>query len=627
MKFEDVKKQSFPTVSIEEWKEAAESSMKGKSVASLVTDTYEGITLHPLYIDEDRLMEQYPGQFPFTRGIYKNGYMERPWRICQPVSGEDGSAANRNMHAALSRGQDVITFSEKLLLTPAEELFKELNLEELPIFIDTNGKWKEFTSSFLEYCQKQNISKEEIKGALAEDPIAGWAEKGLLPEETDIFFDGWFNDLKEKAAELPRVRFILIKAESYHNAGADAVQELAYSLAEAVQYLEEGKRNGQSIEDLARSMIFSYAIDSMFFLNIAKLRAGRRLFALLAQAYEVDPEAFKMEIHAVTSSLMETLFDKHVNILRAANAAFSAALAGIQYLQVRPFDSQTEQASSLGERLARNTQLILKEETHITRVTDPAGGSWYVEDLTDELADRAWKLFVEIQNAGGILAILKNGSLQHEVDKVYSKRLKNAAERKASIIGTNVYANLAEQIESSPAFKAETRNAEGECMAIPPLKSRRIAEEYESLRLQAINYKKQTGEFPKIGIVNVGKLKAYKQRMDFIRAMAAAGGVDTLESPGCLSLGEVLDFIKNHPLPVYCLCGSDEEYSETAKSIVEAIKTQLPGCKVYLAGQQPDSLTEQLTEAGVSDFISIKKNAVVWLRNLMQDLEVTNENT
>lgn len=324
MELKDVKNITFPKPSLEEWKEATEVSLKGKSVEKLKTYTYEGITLNPLYTEKEdsaRKTAELPGFFPFTRGITPTGYYEQPWLVVQPVSGITADEANEKMQAAFKRGQNVVAYPARLLAEGAriEKLFNNIPLKELPVFIDLKGKQKEF---FPQIKAVADLQKAQLKGVLAEDPIAEWLIGGQLPEDTDQYFAEWIKTVQDYQKVGPNLKTVLVNTAVFHNGGANAVQEIAYGLAVAVQYVLEGQKQGLSISEITEKIVFSFAVDSNYFMSIAKLRAARRLWAGLAEAFDTAPHHFKMAIHAVTSELTETLYDQHVNILRTTNQAF-----------------------------------------------------------------------------------------------------------------------------------------------------------------------------------------------------------------------------------------------------------------------------------------------------------------
>lgn len=612
MNIDNVKDLSFPKSDYDQWRSAAEAALRGKTIDKLKTPTYEGITLNPLYTDDNVSLTdtENPGEFPYTRGIYTKGYHDEPWAVCQPVGGADCKEANRKMKSALLRGQNAIVFPADLLVNgDLTELLDGLPLEQLPLYIDARGLQK----SLLPQLGKLTSS---LTGVLAEDPVAEWCVDGQIPREPESFFESWFHTLREMDSHAPEVKSILIKSVSYHNAGASAIQELAYALATAALYLAEGQKNGFTVEDLADKMIFSFAVDSDYFMNIAKLRAARRLWAQFADAYHADADHFKMVIHAVTSERSETLYDEHVNILRTANQAFASAIGGIQYLEVHPFNHTSSKENQSADRIARNIHLILKEETHITEVADPAGGSWYVEQLTDEIAVKAWEKFFDIHTSGGILPLLQEGKIQAEIRDVFKKRERDLASRKVSIIGTNVYPNPADLGSDRSAVKEITSyNTLPDPQSIPAIKLKRLAEPFEELRQRSAAHRKVSGEAPQIGLLTFGELKNYKPRADFMKALAAAGGIEVVEGSGV----EAIDFVKKTSVHTLCLCGSDEDYKV---QVVKDIKKVLPQVRLYLAGKQKEEVEAEFKEAGIQDVLHSKTNAVELLTEWHKQLGV-----
>lgn len=618
MELKDVKNISFPKPSYEEWKVAVETSLKGKTVESLQTDTYEGIALQPLYTEEFVAENtELPGFFPYTRGISATGYVTQPWIACQTIDGVTAEDANEKLRAVLHRGQNAITYSVDVLAKGARlpKLLKDVPVNTLPFFIDLKGKQKEYLPEF-------KAVEDAVTGVLAEDPIAEWILTGQVPEDTDSFFQEWATTIGAYESFAPELKTILIKTPVFHNGGANAVQELAYGLAVAVQYLLEGQKQGLAVESIASKIVFSFAVDSNYFMNIAKLRAARRLWAGVATAFNVDPTYFKMHIHAATSEVTETLYDPYVNILRTTNQAFAAAVGGIQYLQINPFNHVSGVTDEISERIARNTHLILKEETHITRVVDPAGGSFYVEQLTNEVADQAWAKFLEVDAAGGILEALKKGTIQAEIAEVFAKKEQNLALRKESLIGTNVYPNPADEAQVATKDQVASYVVVNQPISIAPITLKRIAEQFEALRLRSAAYKQEHGTAPKVGFINLQELKAYKPRADFVKGLVSAGGIDTVQSDGCNSNEEALAFVADTKLPIYCLCGSDDAYGLLAEQLVAAVKASYPETTLYVAGKQQAELTTALQTAGVQEFLHVKSNAISTLTELLEKLGV-----
>ena len=620
MKLKDVKQIAFPKPSFTDWEEAAKAGLKGKPLDVLHTETCEGIRLKPLYTEEDidpSSKDEVPGEFPFTRGIYRNGYLEAPWLICQQVSGRDAREANRNMREALMRGQNSVSYPVEML-TDEEMLpilMAGLDLEASPLFIDTK-QLQLFVLPGLEA-----NSEKPLQGVLAEDPAAEWAHNGQVPADTASYFDEWFAFLKQAAERLPSLRTVLIKGSSYHNAGAHAVQEIAYALSTAALYLQEGLARGMKPGRLAGKMVFSFAADSNFFLSIAKIRAARRLWAQMAAAFDAEPEAFRMHIHAVTSGLSETVYDEHVNILRTANQAFAAAAGGIQYLEIHPFTHASGKEDKLAERVARNTHLILQEETQLTVTADPAGGSWYVEALTDQLAEKAWAKFLEMDGAGGMLELLKQGRIQQETAEAAEKRMARIRSRRDSLIGTNVYPNPAEEASPAGPARGDAYFMNIEFKEIMPLEPVRLAEPFELLRQRSAAFR-QTGGKTAVGLIGIGPLKSYKARADFVAAFAAAGGLESVQSPACTSPEEAAAFVRESGLDVFCLCGTDADYEQSGLDILRELKRRYPKTAIYTAGKQKEAAEKAFLDAGTAGFIHIKTDAAAMLDELQKQIGV-----
>ncbi|WP_285768855.1 methylmalonyl-CoA mutase family protein [Peribacillus sp. SI8-4] len=616
MELKDVKNITFPKPSFAEWKAAVEVTLKGKTIDKLKTHTYEGITLDPLYTASLGAKAELPGFFPFTRGTSPMGYHEKPWLVVQPVSGITAHEANEKMLAALKRGQNAVAFPARMLAEGArlENMIKNIPLTEIPIFMDLKGGQQNFLPQFKAAVQPQHA---QLTGVLAEDPITQWLLGGQMPEDTDGYFVKWLKTIEEYQKLGKDLKTILINTAVYHNGGANAVQEIAYGLAAAVQYLLEGQKQGLSVASLAGKIVFSFAVSSNYFMTIAKLRAARRLWACLAEPFETAPEHFKMAIHAVTSELTETVYDEHVNILRGTNQAFAAVIGGIDYLEIHPYNHARGKTDDLSERIARNTHLILKEETNITTVVDPAGGSWYIEQLTDEMAEKAWKKFLEIDEAGGILTLIKQGTMQKEIAEVFHERNQNAAFRKDSLIGTNVYPNPADTFKPAAQVDRESYMKVEKPIDIIPITLNRVSVQFERIRLRSERLRASSGAAPKIGLINLKDIKSYKPRADFIKGIAAAGGIETLESEGCQSGEDAVRYVGTTNLANYCVCGSDADYMELAADVIQEIKKHFPQIQIYCAGKQPKELEITLSAAGVKDFIHMRTNSITFLEELL----------
>ena len=342
----------------------------------------------------------------------------------------------------------------------------------------------------------------------------------------------------------------------------------------------------------------------------------------MAKAFGANSESFKMNIHAVTSQVTETKYDEHVNLLRTANQAFAATIGGIQYLEIHPFSHVSGREDPLADRIARNMHVILSEESQIASVVDPAGGSFYVEQLTNELAEKAWTAFLDLDEAGGILASLKEGWIQEQIEAVYKEKERNVALRKDSMIGTNVYPNPADVLTKSESTVTNSYMTINEPIRILPVSLCRLAEPFERIRTRSEAYKNSTGTSLKIGLLNLSEMKSYKLRADFIKGLLATGGIETKDSQGLVVEQDAIQFVEQSGLHVFCLCGSNDDYERYAGKIVTEIKRKQPDTILYIAGQQSSEISEKLKSAGVKDFITVETNVLEILVQLQLELGV-----
>lgn len=381
-------------------------------------------------------------------------------------------------------------------------------------------------------------------------------------------------------ANLPDVKTILLDGQIYRNAGASAKEELAYTFANAIDLFNALKERGVPVDVIAGRTAFSFSAAAPFFMEIAKFRAAKKLWAAVLSGFGTDPLKFPIDLHASTSMITKTRHDIHVNMLRAATEAFSAAVGGVSSLSISPFDEVLGKPGKTGERVARNTHYVLKEESHLSKVQDPAAGSWYIEELTSELAEQSWKEIQAIETLGGFAEAAKTEYIQNHLSSLLEKRLEDISKRTVQLIGTNVYANLQESaneakakervnpgisttnsapdiakwIQEAYTFKATEINSlmyRDELQdGVKPLLQKRLSEPFEELRAALSRFKKETGSFPFIHVVVLGNPIDYKARLDFTAGLLAAGGVEA----------KITAMDEAEAEKPVILCGTDEEY-------------------------------------------------------------------
>ncbi|KAB2338448.1 methylmalonyl-CoA mutase [Cytobacillus depressus] len=598
--------ETFQAYTREDWVQKVEEALKGKSVESLDTNTYENIKLKALYTKEDvkdQFASQYPGQSDFRRGHHSLGFLTEEWRIAQRISGEDDRVFRENLLSAIEKGQSALSFDmEKLNINELESVVGDL-YTKLPFSIEVYENQRNIISqlSKLSDCKK-------ISGYIAADPLAQGALKGETVQlET---FDEFAEIIQVADQNMPKLRTLLINTSVYHNAGTHDVQELAIAISAGVHNIEELVNRKLNVETIFEKMVFKFSIGANFFMEISKLRAARILWAKIAEAYGVKNH--QMVIAAETSLFTKTAYDPYVNLLRAGNEAFAAVLGGIQYLHVGPFNEVEGKTTAFSERIARNTQFILKNESHLEKVIDPAGGSWYIESLTNELAQKAWSLFLEMEELGGIAETIQTGWLQAQISDVLNKRSQDIFTRKKSIIGTNVYANLDEKpLEFLDSISNQTRG-------IPQV---RLSEPFEKLRKLAEKIT-ATGNKSAIGLICLGKLKDHKTRKDFITGFFAPGGIHTYNSQSIFNVEMAFEFLQESNLSDYVICGNDQQYDETAFEIIRFIKERKPHIRLFLAGLPDKDKREAFEQAGIDQFIHLRSNCYDVLSSLLSKMEV-----
>jgi methylmalonyl-CoA mutase len=620
---EKIKNQTFAAKTDREWKKAAEASLKGKTVESLQTNTYETIILKPLYTKQDeQQIPAYSGGSDFRRGIYPLGYITNEWKVAQLLSYQTPEELQVKLHQSFEKGQTAISFEVKEVLLENDNLLNILgeSFNQYPFAINAKDYQIAFLSELTKMTEKDGASRR-INGYIGSDPVAIFAAGGGISE---ALFNDWITIIVRSNQKFPNLRTILIDTVPFHNGGANAVQELGIAIAEGVYYLEKLLEAGMGLDEILSKMVFQFSIGGNFFMEIAKLRASRVLWNRVSEVYGAKGDVCGMNIAAQTSSFTKTINDPHVNLLRSGSEAFAAVVGGVQYLHVNPFDNLTG-ATPFSERIARNTQLLLKEEAHLKKTIDPAGGSWYIEELTNQLAEKAWEFFQQIDANGGILEVLKANWLQQEITAIYDKKNTDIQTRKQSIIGTNVYANLDESITVIKQLQEKSYIdwEENSLIKIEAIPQRRLAEPFEELRRKARNLEGKIGLTPAVGMICLGNLKQHKARLDFMKGFLAAGGMKSVESTSILSLENARLFVSKHGLKHFCICGTNEDNDLFGPEILKALNAEFQDQIFYLAGLPEKENQSRWLNAGIKQFIHVKSNCYETLSTILNDLEVS----
>ncbi|MBT2656509.1 methylmalonyl-CoA mutase subunit beta [Bacillus sp. ISL-18] len=620
---ENIKNQSFLQKTIEDWQEKAESTLRGKKIDSLHHHTYENIVLKPLYSrNDEKPVPDYPGGSDYRRGIDPLGYHTNKWNVAQQLAYQSPSELKEKLHDALEKGQTAIAIkvSEELIETnhSLSSVLEGL-YHQYPLAINAKG-WQSAVLKVLAKLAEDENTADKVTGYIGSDPIALFAEEGAFSQE---YIEEWKKNTNKYSKSFSSLSTILIDTTPYHNGGANAVQELAIAIAEGVQYLDILQESELDLHAIVKKIVFQFSIGNNFFMEIAKLRAARVLWNRITELYGIKDEARGMIISAETSSFTKSLHDPYVNLLRAGNEAFAATIGGAQYLHVAPFDHLTV-TTPFAERIARNIQLLLKHEAHLEKVIDPAGGSWYVEELTNELAEKAWDYFQKIEAQGGILNSLKSNWLQQEIKAVYDSKNLDIQTRKQSMVGTNVYADINE-IPSNPQQRNINHfflNGTYSLSEIDAIPARRLTEPFEELRKKAKQLEEKVGTIPSVGIVCLGELKHYKPRLDFMKGFLAAGGLNAIESKPILNIEHAKQFILETATSYFCFCGTNEQYELAGENILSVLLSEFPDCLFYLAGLPEVEKQPQWQSLGIKQFIHAGTNCYETLIAILTDMEV-----
>ena len=599
----------FAPTTTEAWKEKAVSDLKGADYEKkLVWKTNEGFSVQPFYRQEDiaslATTAALPGEFPYVRGNKKDN---NEWLIRQNIEVADFAEANAKARQAIERGVTSVCFSIKGKMLSAEGI--ATLLEGICTCVELNfctcqGKCLQLADILVDYFTAKGYDLATLRGSINYDPVNKLISKG---KEIGEYADG-MKVLVEKMAALPKYKCVAVNALSLNNAGSYISQELGYALAWGNEYLNAMVEAGVPVERAAKAMKFNFGISSNYFMEIAKFRAARMLWATIVKQYEPKCDcACMMKTHAETSTFNMTLFDAHVNMLRTQTEAMSAAVAGVDSITVCPFDKTYETPDEFAERIARNQQLLLKEECHLDKIVDPAAGSYYIETLTASIAKQAWELFLAVENAGGFFAEAKAGNIQKAVNNSGNARREAVSKRREILLGTNQYPNFTETAGTKrPVGKACCCGGNGECEAqYEKLDQSRQASAFETLRLEV----EESGRRPKAFMLTIGNLAMRQARAQFSCNFLACAGYEVIDNLGFATVEEGVEAAMAAKADIVVLCSSDDEYAEHA---IPAFKA-LDGRAMFIVAGAPACM-EELQAAGIEHFIHVRCNVLETLK-------------
>ena len=600
----------FQAPTTQEWLDKIEVDLKGADFQKrLVWRTNEGFDVQPFYRREDlanlKTPDALPGEFPFVRGNKKDS---NEWYVRQNIKVDDPVEANQKALDILNKGVDSIGFrfgGDKVSAEFLETLLKDIRLDIVEVSYRTCPRHAlELAQLLVKYFEKHGYDKEKIVGGVGFDPIDKMLQKG---KDTTPLLEV-APQLVETLKDYPNLRCIMVHSDTLNNAGAYIVQELGYALAWGNEYLQQLVDAGVDVDTAAKSIKFYMGISENYFMEIAKFRAARLLWAQIVKQYEPKCDcACQMIINATTSTYNQTLFDSYVNLLRSQTEAMSAALGGVHSMVVAPFDGVYEKPTDFSERIARNQQLLIKEESHFDRIVDPSAGSYYIEHLTDALAQEAWKIFLKVEEEGGFLQAVKNGTVQDDINATNVKRHGDAAKRKEFILGTNQFPNFTEKSEGKRALNAACccHGGEHQCEAsFKKLETTRLAADFEDLRIHT-----EETKVPTAFMLTIGNLAMRQARAQFSCNFLACAGYKVIDNLGFKTVEEGVDAALEAKADIVVICSSDDEYAEYA---IPAFK-YLNGRAMFVVAGAPACM-DDLKAAGIENFIHVRCNVLETLK-------------
>lgn len=686
----------FEPATPEAWRAAAEALLKGAPFDKVMLTPLGGeLTLEPIYwpdaLDELPQARTLPGFDGYLRGTRPEGYRSQPWEVAQELPYGDPVEYNRALLGDLMRGQTALNVTFDLAtiagvdpdaaqvgevgacglsIADAQDFsraFKDVQADAISIHLRTGCTGLPLGALYFGWLEEAGFDTKACQGSFAMDPLAVWAASGKLPLPLEALYDEMAALAGYCAEKAPLMRAVGVTTLPYHQAGASAMEELGLALATGAAYLRALLKRGFSINDAAKQIRFSFAIGPNFFLEIAKFRAARMLWAQVVEAFGGDAEAQKIQVHARTGLRNKARHDAHVNMLRTTTEALSAVVGGIDSMHVGAFDEVIGEPDIFSRRIARNTQIILQEECELTGVVDPAGGSWAIETLTDGVAREAWKCFQQIEKDGGIADALQSGTVANLVAATRKDEDKKLGQRRIRLVGVNVYPDANEKepkgrvpdyagilkarsqeiaqrrvagadendqailkhLEKATLSDGKAAMAElvaaarlgaslGELTrslragkpagaSIARLPAARLAGGYEAMRAACYKYAKQRGFGPRIFLTTLGPLRRHKIRADFTRGFFEPGGFDIVAGTGYDDPEAAVKALRESGASLTVVCGTDDDYAEKFEAFAQAIKAALPEVTIVLAGFPGDN-EARFKAAGMDDYIFIKSD-------------------
>ncbi len=603
----------FAAPSKQEWLDKIQVDLKGADFQKrLVWRTNEGFNVQPFYMKEDLegcpSVDSLPGEFPFVRGNKKDNNV---WYVRQNIDATDVKVANAKALDILNKGVDSIGFQfsgDEVTEENVAILLEGIQAECVELNFSTCQKASvKLAEILVAYFKKQGYTLDKCVGSINFDPMLKMLTKGK--DTSALVANGV--ELIAALKELPKYRCINVNSVALVDAGSYIYQELGYALAWGNEYMQKLVEAGVEPTEAGCRIKFNMGVNVNYFMEIAKFRAARMLWSQIVKQYEPKCDcACRMNVCATTTSFNQTIFDSYVNLLRSQTESMSAALANVDSIVVTPFDKPYEVPTDFAERIARNQQLLLKEEAHFDKIVDVAGGSYYIENLTKAIAEQAWKLFLEIEAEGGFMKIALEGKVQTSVCETNAARHEAAAKRKEFMLGTNQFPNFIEVSEGKKTMICCCSNTKcgcGEDVNIKTLSFARLASDFEALRLATEAAKKQPVAF----MLTIGNLAMRQARAQFSCNFLAAAGYKVIDNLGFKTVEEGVEEAMKQNADIVVLCSSDDEYAEYAVPAFKALDSRA----IFIVAGAPACM-EDLQKEGIENFIHVRSNQLDTLKSL-----------
>ena len=604
----------FPPVPTEKWEEVITADLKGADYErKLVWKTGEGFNVRPYYRAENlegiKFLGSQAGEFPYVRGTHAHNR----WRVHQTVSVVCPKEANAEALKIPNAGVDSLGFciaSADFSAADLDMLLKDICIPAVEITF-CGEKMANVAELVLAKVEKEGIAKEDVRIAFCIDPLVkGLSSKGDFCSPNGEKCIARIVELIHKTKEYKHVRIVTVAGQTFGNSGSTIVEELAFTLSAGHDYLVRLTDAGLDVDAAARKLRFSFSVSSNYFMEIAKFRAARMLWANIVKGYGPAKNcACKMQIHAETSRWTQTVYAPYVNMLRGTTEAMSATIAGVHSLEVMPFDASFENPTEFSKRIARNVELLLKNESHFDQVVDPAGGSYYVENLTQSIAAEAWKLFLEIEEKGGYTEAYKAGLIVERIKASAAAKDKNIATRRQTLLGANQYPNFTEVAGKEITAESVTRKqAEGNVL-VPY----RGAMAFEEMRLQV----DRSGKEPKAFMLTCGNLGMARARSQFSCNFFACAGIKVIDNTYFKSIEEGAKAALESKAQIVVVCASDDDYAEAAPKVKELL-----GGKAILVVAGAPACAPELEAQGITNFINVKSNVLETLKFYLKEMGI-----